>query len=301
MVLALLLFYLGVAVPVRGDEQVWREPLTGMDFVWIPAGSFVMGQTEPGEKELIRELGASRYQRYCSEEKPRHQVRVDGFWLGRYEVTNAQYRFFRANHDSHEYKGISLNEDRQPVVEVSWEDAVAYAHWLAVRCGRGCRLPTEAEWEYACRAGSETVRFWGDGIREVCTYANVADLSAGELWPTWSVHDCRDGFAATSSVGSFSPNRFGLYDMLGNVWEWCSDWFGKGYYELGPQSNPQGPQSGAYRILRGACWDSAPRYVRSASRNMRSPGSSGYALGFRLAITADAENHGMKALFEKPF
>lgn len=301
MVLALLLFYLGVPVSVRGDERVWREPLTGMEFVWIPAGSFVMGQTELGAQELILELGVSRYQKYCAEEKPRHRVMIDGFWLGRYEVTNAQFRLFRPDHDSHDYKGISLNEDRQPVVEVSWDDAEAYARWLAVQCGRECRLPREAEWEYACRAGSETVRFWGNGINEACVYANIADLSAREVWPTWSVHGCRDGFAVTAPVGSFAPNRWGLYDMLGNVWEWCSDWFGKGYYEVGPQSNPQGPQHGAYRILRGACWDSAPRYVRSASRNMRSPGSCGYNLGFRLAITADAESHGMKALLEGSF
>ena len=277
-----------VVVSAPAAEPAFTDPATGMEFVWVPGGCFQMGQTESGKEELVKELGRDKYEKYCADELPRHRVCVDGFWMGKYEVTNAQYRLFKSVHDSKSYKGYSLNDDKQPVVEVSWEDAVAYAEWLSVRSGRKFRLPTEVEWEYACRAGTTTVRYWGDDAAQACCYANVADISAKREWSTWTVHDCEDGFMVTALVGSFKPNSFGLYDMLGNTWEWCSDWFGKNYYKESPKMNPRGFDSGSYRVARGSCWNNPPRYVRSASRNRRRPDNRGYALGFRLVAPGPA-------------
>ena len=271
-----------VAVSAPLAEQAFTDPVTAMEFLWVPGGSFQMGQTEPEKEYLIKEMGRDKYEKYCANELPRHRVCIDGFWMGKYEVTNAQYRCFKSGHDSKSYKGHSLNGDKQPVVEISWEDVVAYVDWLSVKSNRKFRLPTEAEWEYACRAGTATVCFWGDDASPACRYANVGDQTAQREWPTWRVFDCEDGFKVTAPVGSFQPNSFGLYDMLGNVWEWCSDWFGENYYKDSPEQNPQGFASGIYRIARGSSWDNPPRYVRSASRNKRKPVNRGYHIGFRL-------------------
>ncbi|MCK5539343.1 MAG: formylglycine-generating enzyme family protein [Deltaproteobacteria bacterium] len=274
-----------VAVPALSAESVFTDPVTAMEFVWVSGGSYQMGQTGAEKEDLIKVMGRDKYEKYCADELPRHRVCVDGFWMGRYEVTNAQYRRFKSDHDSKLYRGHSLNGDNQPVVEVSWEDAVAYAEWLSAKNKRKFRLPTEVEWEYACRAGTTTVRYWGDDAVLACRYANVADRTAKREWSKWRIHDCEDGFKVTAPVGSFQPNSFGLYDMLGNVWEWCSDWFGKNYYKESPELNPQGVGSGSYRIARGSCWDNPPRFVRSASRNRRRPDNLGYALGFRLVAS----------------
>lgn len=279
-------FIVGVSAPLA--EETFTDPETGMEFVWIAGGCFQMGQSKGEEEDLIKELGRGKYDKYCACELPRHRVCVDGFWMGKYEVTNAQYRRFKSDHDSKSYKGHSLNDDKQPVVEVSCEDAIAYVEWLSSKSGKRFRLPSEAEWEYACRAGTSTVCFWGDDVSITCYYANVGDKTARNEWSTWTVHDCEDGFKVTAPVGSFKPNSFGLYDMLGNVWEWCSDWFGENYYKECPVHNPQGAASGSYRVARGSCWDSPPRYVRSASRNKRLPENLNYAIGFRVVSSGPA-------------
>jgi sulfatase modifying factor 1 len=142
--------------------QTWQEPVTGMVFAWVPGGCFEMG-TPDSEKGRDPNEG------------PVHKVCVDGFWMGQNEVTNAQYRRFKSGHDSKEYKGNSLNGDNQPAVYVSWFDARAFADWLS-RQNSGkytFRLPTEAEWEFACRAGTRKARFWGDDPDDACRYANV--------------------------------------------------------------------------------------------------------------------------------
>ncbi len=170
------------------------------------------------------------------------------------------------------------------MVNVSWNDAVAYAKWLSVTSGNKITLPTEAQWEYAARGKTSTVRFWGDGDVTTCRYANVADQTAKTNWSHWRVHDCSDGYAVTAPVGSFKPNRYGLHDMLGNVWEWCSDWYGKNYYSSSPRKNPQGPSSGTIRIFRGGSWGFNPRDIRAASRSMSEPGFMFINLGFRLVL-----------------
>ncbi|MBN2810046.1 MAG: formylglycine-generating enzyme family protein [Deltaproteobacteria bacterium] len=216
-----IVFYLllMIPLPVLAAARSFTETATGMEFVWVPGGSFQMGQTAPETKILVKAMGEDKFAKYCLSELPCHQVRVDGFWMSKYEVTNGQYRCYKANHDSKAFRGHSLNDDKQPVVEVTFDDAAQYAAWLTKKSGMACRLPTEAEWEYACRAGTTTVCFWGDDSELACAYANVGDLSAKKEWPVWITHECDDGAVVTAPVGSFMPNAFGLYDMLGNVWE----------------------------------------------------------------------------------
>ena len=273
------------------------EPTTGMEFVYVPGGCFQMGQTEAEKAQLIKEVGEKNYASWFADELPRHKVCLQSFWMGKYEVTNAQYRQFKANHDSQSYEGKSLNGDDQPVVMVSWNDAQALTAWLTKQ-GRGeFRLPTEAEWEYAARGGAETIRFWGDDSKhaQACQYANVGDASFVEAFPTrfeqwkkdynWFAHACDDGYAVTAPVGQFEPNAFGLYDMLGNVWEWQSDTYHDNYTGA-PTDGSAWEQGGdvSYRLLRGGSWG-APYYVRRANRLRNAPGSQNYVIGIRLVFS----------------
>ena len=266
----------------NGDPTIpgepWTDPTTGMEFVWVEGGSFQMGcpTTEEG-----RYLG----------ESPVHKVSVNGFLVGKYEVSNAEYRRFKLDHDSGsvydrygEQVYLSLNDANQPVVEISWDDALAFAMWLSQKSGKNFRLPTEAEWEYACRAGTTSARYWGESPDDACTYANVGDQTAFSMLNfDSSLHDCSDGFKVTAQVGSLRPNGFGLYDMLGNVWEWCADWYDRDYYLDSPEDNPQGPTDGGQHVFRGGSWRNFQRDVRSGRRY------AGYAranyVGFRLVIS----------------
>lgn len=256
--------------------EVWHEPVTGMAFAWVPGGCFQMGSPSV-------EAGRD------PDEGPVHKVCVDGFWMGKTEVTNAQYRQFKIDHVSKEYRGFSLNRDDQPVVYMSWHDAKAFAKWLNERNHKRYhfRLPTEAEWEYACRAQTATARYWGDDPDKACEYANVGDLTAEREWPYWEVNNCEDGYEVTAPVGRFKPNAFGLYDMLGNVFEWNEDIYGKDAYRNHQRNNPVFTGDGSYRVIRGGCWYSWPAGVRCAGRSDHPPNgrSRDYFLGFRLVRT----------------
>ncbi|MGV8073954.1 MAG: SUMF1/EgtB/PvdO family nonheme iron enzyme [Syntrophobacteraceae bacterium] len=253
--------------------KIWKEPVSGMEFVWVPAGCFLMGspQTEPN-----RDV----------DEGPVHEVCVKGYWLGKTEVTNGQYRKFQPDHSSRNYEGHSLNGDTQPAVYVSWEDARSFAQWLMEQNGGQYkfRLPTEAEWEYAARAGSQAARYWGDDPVRACEFENVADQSAKKLWNWEETHDCDDGYAATAPVASFQPNVFGLYDMLGNVWEWCEDVYSVEMYANYDRNSPvnldisRGPD----RVVRGGFWHAGPQSVRSSDRGSGLPTAMNDDLGFRL-------------------
>jgi sulfatase modifying factor 1 len=173
-----------------------------------------------------------------------------------------------------------------PITMVTWEDAVAYCRWV------GGRLPTEAEWEYAARGGEEGKKYvWGDAktpLVKGVKHANVADQSAKRKYSDWTIFEgYDDGYKWTSPVGYFEPNGFGLYDMAGNVEEWCSDWYGEDYYDGSPRRDPQGPSSGDIRVLRGGCWFSNPGYLRSSCRSVGPPDFRDYNLGFR--VVRDAE------------
>ncbi len=265
----------GPALPVNpGPGDRWIEPVTGIEFTWLPEGCFTRG-TPADEK--------GRY----PDEGPAHRVCVKGFWFGVYPVTNAQYRVWRPGHDSRDFEGVSLDGDNLPVVHVSWNEAHRFTLWLTGAHDKrhGFWLPSESEWEYACRAGTRNARYWGDSPDRQCEYANGADLAAKRLWSSWDVINCHDGFPATSPVGSFKPNGFGLYDMIGNVWEWCTDW--KGKYPAGRLWNPTGPIMSNYgRVVRGGSWDNDARGLRCGNRSFGSENFHRYNIGFRVGITA---------------
>ena len=254
---------------VEKGPREWRDPVTGMEFVWVPGGCFQMGDTS-GDG--------------LPQEKPVHDVCVNAFWMGKYEVTNEQFRKFRSGHDSGSYGIYSLNVDRQPAVHVSWNDAKEFAAWLMVMNGGqlGFRLPTEAEWEYACRAGTRMSRFWGNDPKDACRYGNVADLTAKGQFPNWIVHDCWDAYAVSAPVGSFKPNAFGLHDMLGNVGEWCEDMYAENAYSTHVRNNPIYVDVGPGRVTRGNEWGSYPQYVRCANRSWLGQLNGDFGQGFRL-------------------
>ncbi|TVM15341.1 formylglycine-generating enzyme family protein [Oceanidesulfovibrio indonesiensis] len=258
----------GEISPAAGDT--WTEPATGMEFVWVPGGCFDMGS--PASE-------AGRYE----DEGPVRNVCVDGFWLGRHEVTNAQYRRFQPEHDSGAFENHTLNNDNQPAVFVSWKDAAKYADWLSAEGASSFRLPTETEWEYAARANTQAARFWGDSPDNACAYANVHDASSKKAFSdmTWEAHACNDGAAVTAPVGSYEANGFGLYDMLGNVWEWTADTYGDDATRADPEKAAE-YTAASNRVFRGGSWYAIPRGVRSATRFSKAQDGSDDDLGFRL-------------------
>jgi formylglycine-generating enzyme required for sulfatase activity len=172
--------------------------------------------------------------------------------------------------------------DEHPVVNVTWNDAVAFCRWLSKKEGRTYRLPTEAEWEYACRAGTTTRFFSGDDENTLKDVANVADQSfkpidPGATWAPW-----HDGYPFTAPVGRFKPNAFGLYDMQGNVWQWCSDWYSKDYYKNSPRQDPPGPDTPGARVVRGGSFGTYAARYRSAYRHFDGQGDRWPGLGFRV-------------------
>ena len=260
-------------------ENEFVEEITGMVFVKIPGGQFQMGSpdTEDGHDK---------------DEGPVHTVKIDSFWMGKYEVTNGQYRKFKKDHNSKNYQEQSLDGDDQPVVYVSWNDAMAFVDWLnGLEPYKGrfeFFLPSEAQWEYACRAGTGTARFWSENPDEACKYANVYDKTSEAAFK-WSgtLHDCEDHYAVSAPVNSdkFQPNPFGLYHMLGNVWEWCRDEYdSEAYGKRGEAAANPVVQAGGSgrRVHRGGGWDAGPALVRCAYRGVGAPGDSAGSLGFRL-------------------
>lgn len=259
--------------PPARTVKTWKEPITGMEFAWISGGCFLMGspQTEVGRE---------------ADEGPVHEVCLEGFWMAKTEVTNAQFRTFQKTHNSKDFQKVSLNGDPQPAAYVAAEDADIFAQWLTTKNGgtNKFRLPSEAEWEYACRGGTEASRYWGDDPNRTCDYENVADLTARKLWGWEEVHECSDGYGATAPAGSFQANPFGLHDMLGNVWEWTLDVYNVDAYSKHDHHNPvfADQSSGVDRVIRGGNWNGGPRGVRCARRGSGLPKAMNDDLGFRL-------------------
>jgi len=208
-------------------------------------------------------------------EKPIHSVKIPPFRLGRYAVTVGQYQRFDPDQKRHmkEY-GEFFKDANQPVIMVSWYDAYIFCKWA------GGRLPTEAEWEYACRAGTTTPFNTGDNL--TTAQANYNGNYPYKNFPKGQY------LKKTTPVGSYPPNAWGLYDMHGNVWEWCQDWYGENYYDeckkKGTVENPLGAETGSDRVLRGGSWLSDAQYCRSANRGLNSPGIRNYGIGFRLVF-----------------
>ena len=234
-------------------------------------------------------------------------MRISPFYLGVTEVTRGQFRRFvdetgyktEAERDGKGGCGLNVSDqdprytwlnpgfeqtDEHPVVNVSWNDAGALCEWLSRTEGQTYRLPTEAEWEYACRARTTTMFFNGDNPGSLAAVGNVADATLKTKYPNWADPGAApDGFVYTAPAGQFQPNAFGLYDMHGNVWEWCRDWYDAEYYKRSPVADPPGPPPAAQRVVRGgSCFDSAWN-CRSAFRRGRPPELRYYSVGFRLA------------------
>jgi formylglycine-generating enzyme required for sulfatase activity len=276
---------------VTRSEPTTPQAPAGM--VHIKGGTFMMG-SDDGE----------------SDEKPAHEVDVKDFYLDQYEVTAAKFKQFvdatgyktDAEKEGWSYAWVGRSWERKdgvtwkhdaegklmssdlmnhPVIHVSWNDAKACANWAKKR------LPTEAEWEYAARSGSKGYKYaWGNGNPVGRRGGNIADMALKRPftnWPRtiWEGYD--DGYVFTSPVGSFEPNEFKLYDMTGNVWEWCEDWYGENYYQKRVRDNPQGPAEGTLRVFRGGSWYNYPADVRCTDRGRVTPTSRNYNVGFRCA------------------
>ena len=257
--------------PKPQTGQNYTEPMTGMELVWIPPGCFTMGSPETEKGRYANEMP--------------HQVCVKGFWMGKTEVTNAQYGRFNPNHDSGAYESYKLNAPDQPVGRIGWQEAVAYADWLSGKTGLRFRLPTEAEWEYAARAGSTNSSPWGDDPNQACRYANIYDETARKTKPfPWVSYPCEDGQGVVAPVGKYAPNKFGLYDMLGNVAEWTCSEYDSAYAGGETRCADPGAAAGGRRVLRGGSWTDLPELLRFAYRFPTVPGNRKFDYGFRLVL-----------------
>jgi formylglycine-generating enzyme required for sulfatase activity len=298
-----------------------RELTNSIDvrLVLIPAGEFMMGGTESIE-EMLQAFPsykvAAKTDYLFQDEHPRHRVRITRpFYLGRCAVTVGQFKAFTAssgyqteaerdgtggwgyNRQTGKCEGRNLKydwlhtgftqTDDHPVVNVTWNDAVAFCRWLSRKEGRSYRLPREAEWEYACRAGTTTRYAGGDDPAVIARQANILDQSGRTEFPhVQKIMMPKDG-RFTVPVGSYPASGFGLCDMHGNVWQWCADWYGKDYYCKSPVDDPTGPQSGRQRVRRGGGWNSFPLYARASFRNWNTPVSRCVNLGFRVLLESN--------------
>ncbi|MDM0104635.1 formylglycine-generating enzyme family protein [Variovorax sp. J22R24] len=294
-----------------------------MKLVRVPAGVFTMGSDESVERLAQAYAPYARGDlQALGDEAPRHEVRITrAFYLGQHEVTVDQFRLFiersgyvpesiadgtggygynaaydpatSARGDAFEGRdpryswrnpGFAQAGDH-PVVNVTWNDAKAMAAWLSQSEGAVYRLPSEAEWEYACRAGTSTRYNTGDAPASLLGSAALLDLDTAQRWPRrlpFAVPG-HDGHEFTAPVGSFAPNAFGLFDMHGNVWEWVADWYGEHYYAESPRDDPPGPGTGRLHVRRGGSWASSALYVRSSYRNWNTAETRYTLVGMRLA------------------
>jgi formylglycine-generating enzyme required for sulfatase activity len=297
-----------VLQPARAAQEsdfvpgtVFKDCAECPEMVVIPAGRFVMGAA-PGEED--RETLAEQFR---NRSEPQHAVNVKRFSAGKFEVTRGQYRVF-AEATGHRSDGCFVwaqtqfendaakdwrnpgyaQDDLHPVACVSWNDASAYVKWLSDKTGKRYRLLTEAEWEYAARAGSTTARFWGDAGDMSCRFANGADLATHAQVPganNWPIAPCNDRYAYTAPAGSYRANAFGLYDMLGNVEEWTQDCWNASYSGAPTDGSASTAGDCSQRAVRGGSWGHAPVGLRAAYRVGSPTVIRVYGRGFRVART----------------
>jgi formylglycine-generating enzyme len=300
------------AEPPKPAADEWPKEVTnsiGMKLVRIPAGKFTMGSTKKEQDDAIaaREKNHGRKttateSAYYRAEGPQHEVQITKpFWLGIHEVTQGQFEnvmgynpsYFSRNGEGK--TGVKYQDDSKPaggkdqvpadtsdypVENVSWEEAQAFCQKLTKKEGdeRLYRLPTEAEWEYSCRGGADRSTPFDFGNSFSSKQANFnGDYPYGEV-------DKDKYLERTCKVGSYKKNAFGLYDMHGNVWEWCSDWFGSDYYPKSPLRDPPGPAEGSIRVFRGGSWYDSAQNCRSAFRARNPPEHRNKNRGFRIVL-----------------
>lgn len=292
---------IGAADPVqtldgRRPGTVFRDCADCPEMVVVPPGTFLMG-SPPGELA------------HNPDESPQRQITIAyPLAVGRFAITRAQFaRFVRATdrkvdscshplyNDIHPVNGIAPRPginwtnpfpqtDRDPVVCVSWEDAKAYTSWLSKRTGHPYRLLSESEWEYAARAGTMGARYYSDDPRVQCKYANGADLSGRGRHAEWaSFVRCRDGYAETAPVGRFPPNPFGLYDMLGNAFQWVEDCYQADFSGAPVDGSPMETCARDRRVAHGGDWSMPPDGIRAAGREVERPDARVDTIGFRVA------------------
>ncbi len=257
----------------------------------VKGGCYQMGDSQGSEHEYV---------------KPVHKVCVDDFSMGKNAVTVGDFKRFvndtgyrteaEKGSGCYGWTGVTwkkkrsmswrnagfAQDDRHPVVCVSWNDAEAFAQWLSEKTGKTYRLPTEAEWEYAARSGGKNEQYAGfSDVARLHVFADFCDKNC--------VFDHKtpgqdDGYPYTAPVGGYKPNGLGLYDMTGNVWQWLHDWYGETYYAESPKDNPKGPASGQYRALRGGSWLYEPLNLRATHRFFSNPSMPSNDVGFRLVF-----------------
>ncbi len=266
-------------------KELAPTPKTELDnLVFIQGGTFQMG-SKNGDND----------------EKP-HSVTLSNYYIARHEVAFEEYDRFCQATGKTKPSDEGWGRAKRPVINVSWHDAVEYCNWMSAQQrlqqvytingttvtanwqANGYRLPTEAEWEYAARSRGKDQKYGGTSIKgKLSSYGNFCDKNCTYSWKTKSQND---GYAYTAPIGTFKANDLALFDMSGNVWEWCWDRYDKGYYAKSPKSNPQGPDTGSRRVLRGGSWNNSPAYLRCADRDYRYPDDPSSDLGFRLSRAA---------------
>jgi formylglycine-generating enzyme required for sulfatase activity len=249
----------------------------GMKLVYIPPGKFTMGSSQEEIDAALKLVAKGSWEEGCiKSEGPQHEVQItQGFYFGETEVTFGQFRQFVEEAKYNVGGGGGLwkkpgweQTDNHPVVFVDWKNAVAFCRWLSKKEGRKYRLPTEAEWEYSCRAGTKTRYSFGENERKLLRYAWINTNSQGKPQP----------------VKGLDPNPWKLHDMHGNVWEWCQDVYDPNYYKTSPPKDPPGSSAGGVRVLRGGSWHRAPMDCRSAFRFRSAPGHRDNYIGFRVVL-----------------
>lgn len=261
--------------PVLGPPT-YIEPVSGIRFVLIMQDCFGMGDSSG---------------KGYPDENPLHEVCMSNFYLGEHEVTVKQWKKFiddtKYEGDGESYwkcKGMAQpdfpQEDNHPITCVSWKEAAAFAEWVSKKTGKNYRLPTESEWEYVARnKGKKHQYVWGNGD----PVGNIADESIKGKFTDltiWAGYD--DSYVYTSPIKIYPPNKLGIYDMAGNVWEWCGGWYDSNYYNYSPTRNPKGPDGGTAKNLRGGSWYSSPEYFRTVNRAWGEPNMRSAHTGFRL-------------------
>ena len=312
----------------RESQEAWAKFLghqdfvetnsLGMKMVLIPPGEFQMGST-PEQIEQIVKFDPSFKKEWGDNEQPQHRVRItQPFLLGQHEVTVGQFAAFvkdmgykteaetdgkggyGCNEATGKFDGPDPNynwkntgfpqEDSHPVVNVTHNDAQKFCEWLSQKEGVTYGLPTEAEWEYACRAGTTSIYYSGDDPEGLAAVGNVADGTFKTKFSAGDTIASEDGFVFAAPVGHFRANAFHLYDMHGNVWEWCADWYLSDYYGQSPVDDPTGPTGASPRVFRGGGWRLTAWYCRSANRLRHTPDDRSSILGFRVAAVIPGIN-----------